>query len=227
MGIVLTNRSNGSSKIELAGFPHNSIDTYLPKLVRAGERVAICDQLEDPKTTKKIVKRGVTELVTPGVSYRDTISDQKSNNFLASIYFEKDKIGASFLDNSTGEFLVAEGKSDYIDKLLQSFNPSEVLFESNKRKEFEKLFGDRFFTHTLDDWIYTTDYSNELLTNQFNTSSLKGFGIEKMEASIISAGAILHYLKETHHHLTQHISSIKENRTRKICLDGQIYNSKS
>ena len=208
LGIVLTNRANGSSKIELAGFPHHSIDTYLPKLVRAGERVAICDQLEDPKTTKKIVKRGVTELVTPGVSYRDTITDQKSNNFLASIYFENDKIGVSFLDNSTGEFLVAEGKSDYIDKLLQSFNPSEVLFEKNKRKEFEKLFGDRFFTHMLDDWIYTTDYSKELLTRQFNTSSLKGFGIEKMEISIISAGAILHYLKETHHHLTQHISSI-------------------
>ena len=209
LGIVLTNRANGSSKIELAGFPYHSIDTYLPKLVRAGHRVAICDQLENPKDTKKIVKRGVTELVTPGVSYRDTISDKKSNNFLASIYFEKDLIGASFLDNSTGEFLVAEGKSDYIDKLLQSFNPSEVLFEKNKRKEFEKKFGNRFFTYALDEWIYNEEYSNELLKSQFNTSSLKGFGIDKMNNSIISAGAILHYLKETHHHLTQHISNIR------------------
>ena len=209
LGIVLTNRANGSSKIELAGFPYHSIDTYLPKLVRAGHRVAICDQLENPKATKKIVKRGVTELVTPGVSYRDTISDKKSNNFLASIYFNKDIIGVSFLDNSTGEFLVAEGKSDYIDKLLQSFNPSEILFEKNKRKEFEKKFGNRFFTHTLDEWIYTEEYSNELLKSQFNTSSLKGFGIDKMNNSIVSAGAILHYLKETHHHLTQHISNIR------------------
>ena len=134
LGIVLTSRANGSSKIELAGFPHHSIDTYLPKLVRAGERVAICDQLEDPKTTKKIVKRGVTELVTPGVSYRDTLSDQKSNNFLASVFFNKDNIGVSFLDNSTGEFLVTQGKADYVDKLLQSFSPSEVLFEKSKRK---------------------------------------------------------------------------------------------
>jgi len=209
LGIVLTNRANGSSKIELAGFPYHSIDTYLPKLVRAGHRVAICDQLESPKATKKIVKRGVTELVTPGVSYRDTVSDNKSNNFLASIYFEKNIIGASFLDNSTGEFLVAEGKSDYIDKLLQSFNPSEVLYEKNKRQEFEKTFGNRFFTHSLDEWIYNEEYSNELLKSQFNTSSLKGFGIDKMNNSIISAGAILHYLKETHHHLTQHISNIR------------------
>ena len=208
LGIVLTSRANGSSKIELAGFPHHSIDTYLPKLVRAGQRVAICDQLEDPKTTKNIVKRGVTELVTPGVSYRDTISDQKSNNFLASVFFGTENIGVSFLDNSTGEFLATEGKADYVDKLLQSFSPSEIIFEKGKRKEFEKEFGDSFFTHMLDDWIFTTDYSNELLLNQFNTSSLKGFGIEKMEAGTISAGVILHYLKETHHHLTQHISTI-------------------
>ena len=138
LGIVLTNRANGSSKIELAGFPHHSIDTYLPKLVRAGQRVAICDQLEDPKTTKKIVKRGVTELVTPGVSYRDTLSDQKSNNFLASVFFNKDNIGVSFLDNSTGEFLVTQGKADYVDKLLQSFSPSEVLFEKVKEKNLKK-----------------------------------------------------------------------------------------
>ena len=159
LGIVLTSRANGSSKIELAGFPHHSIDTYLPKLVRAGQRVAICDQLEDPKKTKKIVKRGVTELVTPGVSYRDTLSDQKSNNFLASVFFNKDNIGVSFLDNSTGEFLVTQGKSDYVDKLLQSFSPSEVLFEKSKRKKFEEEFGTQFFTHMLDDWVFTTDYS--------------------------------------------------------------------
>ncbi|MBT7481768.1 MAG: DNA mismatch repair protein MutS, partial [Flavobacteriales bacterium] len=203
LGIVLTSRANGSSKIELAGFPHHSIDTYLPKLVRAGQRVAICDQLEDPKITKNIVKRGITELVTPGVSYRDTISDQKSNNFLASVFFGTENIGVSFLDNSTGEFLVTEGKANYVDKLLQSFSPSEIIFEKGKRKEFEKEFGDSFFTHMLDDWIFTTDYSNELLLNQFSTSSLKGFGIEKMEEGTISAGAVLHYLKETHHHLTK------------------------
>ncbi|MAR39252.1 MAG: DNA mismatch repair protein MutS [Flavobacteriales bacterium] len=208
LGIVLTNRSNGSSKIELAGFPHHSIDTYLPKLVRAGERVAICDQLEDPKKTKKIVKRGVTELVTPGVSYRDTLSDQKRNNFLASVFFGPENIGVSFLDNSTGEFLLTEGKTDYIDKLLQSFSPSEIIYQKGKRKEFEKKFGDRFFTHTLDDWIFTGDYAKELLLKQFNTSSLKGFGIEKFSSGTISAGAVLHYLKETHHHLTQHISTI-------------------
>jgi len=208
LGIVLTSRANGSSKIELAGFPHHSIDTYLPKLVRAGQRVAICDQLEDPKTTKKIVKRGVTELVTPGVSYRDTISDQKSNNFLASVYFGEKKMGVSFLDNSTGEFLMTEGNSDYIDKLLQSFSPSEVIFEKTKRKEFIKKFGDKFFTHLLDDWVYTADFTDELLLEQFGTNSLKGFGIEELTSGTISAGAILHYLKETHHHLTNHISSI-------------------
>ncbi|MBT6808446.1 MAG: DNA mismatch repair protein MutS [Flavobacteriales bacterium] len=208
LGIVLTSRANGSSKIELAGFPHHSIDTYLPKLVRAGQRVAICDQLEDPKTTKKIVKRGITELVTPGVSYRDTISDQKSNNFLASVYFGEKKMGVSFLDNSTGEFLMTEGNSDYIDKLLQSFSPSEVIFEKSKRKEFVQKFGDKFFTHLLDDWVYTADFTDELLLEQFGTNSLKGFGIEKLTSGTISAGAILHYLKETHHHLTNHISSI-------------------
>ena len=220
LDIVLTNRANGSSKIELAGFPYHSIDTYLPKLVKAGERVAICDQLEDPKKTKKIVKRGITELVTPGISYRDTISDQKSNNFLASIFFDKHSIGVSFLDNSTGEFLVAEGKADYIDKLLQSFSPSEVIFEKNKKIEFEKKFGDQFFTHMLDDWVFTKDYSNELLINQFNTKSLKGFGIQDLENATISAGAILHYLKETHHHLTQHIVKISRiNQEKYVWMD--------
>ena len=208
LGITLTSRANGSSKIELAGFPHHSIDTYLPRLVRAGQRVAICDQLEDPKATKNIVKRGVTELVTPGVSYRDTISDQNSNNFLAAVFFGENNIGVSFLDNSTGEFLVTEGKVDYIEKLLQSFSPSEISFEKSKRREFEDKFGDGFFTQMIDDWVFTEDYSEELLLNQFSTKSLKGFGIEKLEAGTISAGAVLHYLKETHHHLTKHISTI-------------------
>ena len=208
LGITLTSRANGSSKIELAGFPHHSIDTYLPRLVRAGQRVAICDQLEDPKATKNIVKRGVTELVTPGVSYRDTISDQNSNNFLAAVFLGENNIGVSFLDNSTGEFLVTEGKVDYIDKLLQSFSPSEIIFEKSKRREFEDKFGDGFFTQMIDDWVFTEDYSEELLLNQFSTKSLKGFGIEKLEAGTISAGAVLHYLKETHHHLTKHISTI-------------------
>ena len=208
LGITLTSRANGSSKIELAGFPHHSIDTYLPRLVRAGQRVAICDQLEDPKATKNIVKRGVTELVTPGVSYRDTISDQNSNNFLAAVFFGENNIGVSFLDNSTGEFLVTEGKVDYIDKLLQSFSPSEIIFEKSKRKEFEDKFGNSFFTQMINDWVFTEDYSEELLLNQFSTKSLKGFGIEKLEAGTISAGAVLHYLKETHHHLTKHISTI-------------------
>ncbi len=208
LGITLTSRANGSSKIELAGFPHHSIDTYLPRLVRSGQRVAICDQLEDPKATKNIVKRGVTELVTPGVSYRDTISDQNSNNFLAAVSLGENNIGVSFLDNSTGEFLVTEGKVDYIDKLLQSFSPSEIIFEKSKRREFEDKFGDGFFTQMIDDWVFTEDYSEELLLNQFSTKSLKGFGIEKLEAGTISAGAVLHYLKETHHHLTKHISTI-------------------
>jgi len=220
LGIVLTSRANGSSKIELAGFPHHSIDTYLPELVRAGQRVAICDQLEDPKKTKTIVKRGVTELVTPGVSYRDTIDDKKSNNFLAAVHFSEENVGVSFLDNSTGEFLVAEGKIDYIDKLLQSFSPSEVVFQKSCRKQFNSEFGEKFFTFMLEDWVFTPDYSNELLLNQFDTKSLKGFGVEKMNAGTISAGAILHYLKETHHHLTQHISSISRiEREKYVWMD--------
>lgn len=208
LDIVLTNRANGSSKIELAGFPYHSLDTYLPRLVNAGERVAICDQLEDPKSTKKIVKRGVTELVTPGVSYRDTHKNQKNNNFLASIYFGENKIGISFLDNSTGEFLVSEGNSIDINKLLQSLNPSEVLFPKNKKDKFIKEFGNGFFTYMIDEWIYASDYCNELLINQFKTSSLKGFGIDILDAGSIAAGSILHYLKETKHNLTEHISSI-------------------
>ncbi len=208
LDIVLTNRSNGSSKIELAGFPYHSIDTYLPKLVRAGERVAICDQLEDPKTTKKIVKRGVTELVTPGVSYRDTHFDNNSNNFLSSIYYSKNYIGIAFLDNSTGEFLIAEGEKEYIDKLLQSFAPSEILYEKNKKKIFIEEFGKRYHSYPLEDWIFNIDYANELLLNQFKTNSLKGFGITEFSEGIIAAGVILHYLKETHHNHNTHITKI-------------------
>ncbi|MGV3509634.1 MAG: DNA mismatch repair protein MutS, partial [Sphingobacteriaceae bacterium] len=209
LGIVLTKRANGSaSHIELAGFPHHSLETYLPKLVRAGQRVAICDQLEDPKTTKTIVKRGVTELVTPGVSYSDNILQQKSNNYLASLFFEKNTIGISFLDISTGEFLVAQGNSDYIDKLLQSFKPSEVIFPKNRKREFVETFGDRFYTYALDEWPYTGDYATESLLKHFEVKSLKGFGIDRLPVAIVAAGVALHYLNETEHRNLQHISAI-------------------
>lgn len=208
LGIVLTKRANGSSNSELAGFPHHSLDNYLSKLVRAGQRVAICDQLEDPKLTKTIVKRGVTELVTPGVAYGDNILDQKNNNFLASIYFDKAQIGIALIDISTGEFLVAQGNKEYIDKLLQGFKPSEVIFQKSKRREFIEEFGDRFYTFHLEDWIFTTDYSNELLTKHFEVNSMKGFGVEKLSAGLVAAGVILHYLGETEHRNLGHITSI-------------------
>ncbi|MBC8054662.1 MAG: DNA mismatch repair protein MutS [Sphingobacteriaceae bacterium] len=209
LGIVLTKRANGSaSHIELAGFPHHSLETYLPKLVRAGQRVAICDQLEDPKTTKTIVKRGVTELVTPGVSYSDNILQQKTNNYLASLYFEKNTVGIAFLDISTGEFLVAQGNNDYIDKLLQSFKPSEVIFPKNRKRDFVETFGDRFYTYTLDEWPYSGDYAVESLLKHFEVKSLKGFGIDRLPVAIIAAGVALHYLNETEHRNLQHISSI-------------------
>ena len=208
LGIILTSRANGSSKIELAGFPHHSIDNYLPKLVRAGHRVAICDQLEDPKLTKKIVKRGVTELVTPGVSYNHLTLETKKNNFLSSIYYGKDSIGVSFLDISTGEFLVSQGSVDYINKLIQSFNPSEILSQKSLDKKFEHDFGSDYFTFSIDDWPYKLDYANELLINQFETKSLKGFGISDLPEAVISAGIILYYLKETKHNQTSHILSI-------------------
>ncbi len=209
LGIVLTKRANGSaSHIELAGFPHHSLETYLPKLVRAGQRVAICDQLEDPKTVKTIVKRGVTELVTPGVSYNDNIVQQKSNNYLASIFFEKNIVGVAFLDISTGEFLVAQGNSDYIDKLLQSLKPSEVIFQKSKHRDFTETFGDRFYTYALDEWPYTGDYATETLLKHFEVKSLKGFGIERLNVAITAAGVALHYLNETEHRNLQHISSI-------------------
>lgn len=209
LGIVLTKRANGAaSHIELAGFPHHSLETYLPKLVRAGQRVAICDQLEDPKTVKTIVKRGVTELVTPGVATNDNILNQKSNNYLASIYEEKNQYGIAFLDISTGEFLVAQGNAGYIDKLLQSFKPSEVIFPRAKNKEFTETFGDRYYTYGLEDWPYTSDFANETLQKHFEVSSMKGFGIDRMGLAIIAAGVALHYLNETEHRNLGHISGI-------------------
>ena len=209
LNIVLTARNNGNSKIELAGFPHHSLDTYLPKLIRAGERVAICDQLEDPKATKGIVKRGVTELVTPGVSYNELTLEKTQNNFLASIFYGQ-KIGISFLDISTGEFLVAEGDAIYIDKLIQSLKPKEIIYQKKNKKIFQEFFGDNFCSFMLDDWVFNLDYCNELLNNQFETSSLKGFGISNLHNAIIAAGAALHYLNETHHHQTEHILSISK-----------------
>ncbi len=209
LGIVLTKRANGyASFIELAGFPYHSLDTYLPKLVRAGQRVAICDQLEDPKLTKTIVKRGVTELVTPGVSYHDKVLDHKNNNFLASICLGEKISGISFLEVSTGEFLVAQGNLEYIDKLLQSFRPSEVLFQKNKKKLVVEHFGDKFYTYGLDDWAFASEFGTNLLLNHFGTKSLKGFGIEALDQGIIAAGAALHYLADTAHDKVKHISTI-------------------
>jgi DNA mismatch repair protein MutS len=209
LGIILTKRGAGSeSEIELAGFPHHSINTYLPKLVKAGERVAICDQLEDPKLTKDIVKRGVTELITPGVSLNDEVLISKSNNFLCSVHFDKKYIGVSFLDISTGEFLTSQGNAEYIDKLLQNFSPSEVLVSKQKRTTFNETFGKDFHTFYLEDWVYQTDYAYETLIKHFNTKTLKGFGIEDLYEGIIASGSILHYLGETQHNKLQHITSI-------------------
>lgn len=209
LGIVQTKRGNGTeSETALAGFPHHSLETYLPKLVRAGQRVAICDQLEDPKQTKTIVKRGVTELVTPGVSYNDNIVQQKSNNYLASIYIEKAQIGISFLDISTGEFLVAQGTQSYIDKLLQGFKPTEVIMSRKQSKEFLELFGSQYYTYTLDEWPYTGDYATEHLLKHFEVNSMKGFGIDRMPIGMVAAGVALHYLNETEHRNLQHISNI-------------------
>ena len=210
LGIVLTKRGAGSeTETALAGFPHHSLNTYLPKLVKAGLRVAICDQLEDPKMTKTIVKRGVTELITPGVTLNDEVLQSKSNNFLASIYFGKKQMGISFLDASTGEFLTAQGNEEYIDKLLQNFSPSEVLIQKNNRNQFKEIFGENYNTFYLEDWVYKEDYAFETLTNHFQTNSLKGFGIEELQEGIISAGAILYYLSETQHNKVQHITSIQ------------------
>ncbi len=210
LGITLTKRGAGSdTETALAGFPHHSINTYLPKLVKAGLRVAICDQLEDPKMTKTIVKRGVTELVTPGVAMNDEVLQSKSNNFLASIYFGKKQLGISFLDVSTGEFLTAQGNEEYIDKLLQNFGPSEILIQKNNRNQFKEVFGEDFNTFYLEDWVYQEDYALETLINHFQTNSLKGFGVEELQEGIIASGAILYYLSETQHNRVQHITSIQ------------------
>jgi len=210
LDIILTKRGAGSeTETELAGFPHHSLNTYLPKLVKAGCRVAICDQLEDPKLTKTIVKRGVTELVTPGVALNDDILSSKSNNFLAAVCFGRQFVGVSFLDVSTGEFLISQGNEEYIDKLLQNFKPSEVLVSKPKRQEFKDTFGKEFHTFFLEDWVFQDDYANETLLKHFQTKSLKGFGIEDLYEGIVASGAILHYLGETQHHQLQHITSIQ------------------
>jgi len=209
LGIVQTKRANGSAThIELAGFPHHSLDSYLPKLVRAGYRVAICDQLEDPKMVKGIVKRGITELVTPGVSFNDKILDHQQNNFLAAVHIDDQRAGVSFLDVSTGLFLIAEGSLTYIEKLIQNFKPNEVLFEKNKRKELNDLIGDKFYSFGLDDWAFKYDFGFDSLIKQFETTSLKGFGIEGMNTAIASCGALLHYLNETKHDRLKHITRI-------------------
>ena len=210
LGIVLTKRGAGSeTETALAGFPHHSLNTYLPKLVKAGLRVAICDQLEDPKMTKTIVKRGVTELITPGVSMNDEVLQSRSNNFLASVYFGKKQLGVSFLDVSTGEFLTSQGNEEYIDKLLQNFSPSEILIQKNNKNQFRETFGDRFNVFYLEDWVYKEDYAKETLMHHFQTSSLKGFGIEELPDGIIASGTILYYLSETQHNKVQHITNIQ------------------
>ncbi|NHN26373.1 DNA mismatch repair protein MutS [Flavobacterium jejuense] len=210
LGITLTKRGAGSdSETALAGFPHHSLNTYLPKLVKAGLRVAICDQLEDPKMTKTIVKRGVTELVTPGVSMNDEVLHSKSNNFLASVHFGKKTLGIAFLDVSTGEFLTAQGNEEYIDKLLQNFSPSEILVPKQNRNQFKEVFGEDFHVFFLEDWVYKEDYAVETLTKHFQTNSLKGFGIEELQEGIIASGAVLYYLSETQHNKIQHITNIQ------------------
>ncbi|PKP29397.1 MAG: DNA mismatch repair protein MutS [Bacteroidetes bacterium HGW-Bacteroidetes-18] len=209
LGIVLTKRGAGSeSETALAGFPHHSLNTYLPKLVKAGMRVAICDQLEDPKMTKTIVKRGVTELITPGVSLNDEVLQSKTNNFLAAVHFGKRLLGISFLDVSTGEFLTAQGNVEYLDKLLQNFSPSEVLVQKQHKTKFNELFGDRFYNFYLEDWIFKSEYANEALTNHFKVKTLKGFGIEELEEGIIASAVVLYYLSETQHNKLEHIGVI-------------------
>lgn len=222
LGITLTKRGAGSeTETALAGFPHHSINTYLPKLVKAGLRVAICDQLEDPKMTKTIVKRGVTELVTPGVSMNDEVLQSKSNNFLASVHFGKKMVGVSFLDVSTGEFLVSQGNEEYIDKLLQNFRPSEILIPKQFKNQFNSIFGDDFHTFFLEDWVYKEDYALESLTKHFQTNSLKGFGVEELTEGLIASGAILYYLSETQHNKIQHITNIQ-----RIAEDAYVWMDK-
>ena len=209
LDIVLTKRKNGAAaSIELAGFPHHALETYMPKLVRAGYRVAICDQLEDPKTTKTIVKRGVTELVTPGVTFNDSVLDGRSNNFLAAVRLDKDESGVAFRDISTGEFLVAEGRLEYIQKLLQGFRPSEVRVQKKLREAFYSEFGQEYHTFGLDDWAFSEDFTKEKLLSHFDVASLKGFGVEQLELANIAAGVALHYLDETKHSDISHITAL-------------------
>src|SRR6185437_1310363 len=220
LGITLTKRNNGAAaSSELAGFPHHALDTYLHKLVKAGHRVAVCDQLEDPKMVKGIVKRGVTELVTPGVATNDKLLEGSSNNFLAGVYFPegwpetggrtKAGVGLSFLDISTGEFFVAEGDTEYADKLLQTLKPAEIVFQRSFQKHFKEVFGSKFFTYTLESWLFEEGYARENLLKHFQTHSLKGFGVDDLDAGIIAAGAVLHYLKDTEHPHLQHVSSLQ------------------
>jgi DNA mismatch repair protein MutS len=218
LGIVLTHRNNGGDRTELAGFPHHSLNTYLPKLVKAGQRVAICDQLEDPKLTKTIVKRGVTELVTPGVAFNDDILNAKDNNFLCAVHFGRKTIGISFLDISTGEFLTSEGTEEQIDKLLQNFSPNEVLVSKANKKEFVEVFGKHFHTFFTEDWIFQEDYALETLTNHFKTNTLKGFGVDHLTYGVVASGAVLHYLSETQHRQLQHI-----NRLQRIAEEEYIW----
>ncbi len=235
LGITLTKRANGVAQyVDLAGFPHHSLDTYLPKLVRAGMRVAICEQLEDPKMTKTIVKRGITELVTPGISMNDNVLEQKENNFLASIYMDKQIFGISFLDISTGEFIVSQGNKEYIDKLLQNFKPKEIIFEKNKKKLFHETFKDSNINFGMDDWVFTFENATDKLTQQFKTSSLKGFGVEKLTAGVIAAGAILDYLDFTQHLSRDHVKSLARlDEDKYVWLDRftirnlEIFNSTS
>ena len=209
LGIILTHRNNGGERTELAGFPHHSLNTYLPKLVKAGQRVAICDQLEDPKATKTIVKRGVTELVTPGVAMNDDILDSKSNNFLCAVHFGRKLLGVSFVDISTGEFLTSEGTEEQIDKLLQNFAPNEVLVAKTHKKEFTEIFGKQFHTFYMEDWVFQNDYARETLTHHFKTNTLKGFGVDHLNYGIIASGVVLHYLSETQHRRLQHVSNLQ------------------
>ena len=219
LGIVLTKRGAGSeTETALAGFPHHSLNTYLPKLVKAGMRVAICDQLEDPKLTKTIVKRGVTELITPGVSLNDEVLQTKTNNFLAAVHFDKNILGISFLDVSTGEYLVAQGNSEYIDKLLQNFSPSEVLVQKQHKQAFLQLFENRYYTFYIDDWVFQPEYAKETLQNHFEVSTLKGFGVQELTTGIIAAGAVLYYLSETQHNNLKHIQSIN-----RIVADNYVW----
>lgn len=221
LGIVLTRRANGAaSYVELAGFPHHALDTYLPKLVRAGQKVAICDQLEDPKMAKKIVKRGVTELVTPGVAFSDKVLNHKENNFLAGIHMQGNRCGIAFLDVSTGEFYVDQGSREYVDKLIQSFRPSEVVVQKNKLKELHEVLPGKYYTSGLDDWVFTRDFADDRLLKHFGTVSYKGFGIEELEYGIIAAGAAMHYLSETRHDKIQHITKIARiDESRYVWLD--------